>query len=206
MNLGCGNSVLSEELYDRGFKQVFNIDISPVVIEQMAKRNSVSRPELKCKVHSCKYMTGEVMDVRNMHFPSDYFDLIIDKSTIDALLCGESAFINTALMMRECQRVLKVDGAYMGISYGNPENRVLHYKRGHLKMTVQTYQVAPAKDSKDQQSVHFVYVCKKIEGAEAHCAANWDAVEAQIRKEELDEDEGDLLGDDEEEEEEEGSA
>jgi 2-polyprenyl-3-methyl-5-hydroxy-6-metoxy-1,4-benzoquinol methylase len=33
LNLGCGNSVLSEELYDRGFKNVYNIDISPVVIE-----------------------------------------------------------------------------------------------------------------------------------------------------------------------------
>ena len=42
------------------------------------------------------------MDVRNMHFPTGFFDLIIDKSTIDALLCGESAFMNTALMMREC--------------------------------------------------------------------------------------------------------
>ena len=35
--------------------------------------------------------------------------------------------------------MLKVDGAYMGISYGTPENRVLHYKRGHLKFVVQTF-------------------------------------------------------------------
>ena len=49
LNLGCGNSVLSEELYDKGFKNIINIDISPVVIEQMQKRNSIKRPELKCK-------------------------------------------------------------------------------------------------------------------------------------------------------------
>ena len=33
LNLGCGNSILPEELYDRGFKHVYNVDISPVVIE-----------------------------------------------------------------------------------------------------------------------------------------------------------------------------
>lgn len=99
LNLGCGNSILPEELYDRGYKNIFNIDISPIVIEQMHRRNAVRRPELK----------WEVMDVRSMRFPSDHFDLIIDKSTIDALLCGECSFMNTALMMKECQRVLKVD-------------------------------------------------------------------------------------------------
>ena len=40
------------------------------------------------------------MDVRNMRFPSNHFDLIIDKSTIDALLCGDSSFMNTAIMMK----------------------------------------------------------------------------------------------------------
>lgn len=48
LNLGCGNSVLSEEMYDAGFKSIYNIDISPTVIELMAKRNSSTRPELKC--------------------------------------------------------------------------------------------------------------------------------------------------------------
>jgi hypothetical protein len=40
------------------------------------------------------------MDVRNMRYPTNFFDLIIDKSTIDALLCGDSSFMNTALMMK----------------------------------------------------------------------------------------------------------
>lgn len=43
---------------------------------------------------------GEVMDVRALNFPSNFFDLIIDKSTIDALLCGDHAYINVALMMK----------------------------------------------------------------------------------------------------------
>ncbi len=40
------------------------------------------------------------MDVRDLKYESGFFDLIIDKSTIDAILCGDDAFINTALMMK----------------------------------------------------------------------------------------------------------
>ena len=59
----------------------------------MSDRNKEQRPELK----------WEVMDVRDMtSYESNFFDLIIDKSTIDALLCGEDAFINTAKMLKEC--------------------------------------------------------------------------------------------------------
>ena len=40
------------------------------------------------------------MDVRNLQYPSNTFDMIIDKSTIDALLCGDNAFMNVAKMMK----------------------------------------------------------------------------------------------------------
>ena len=40
------------------------------------------------------------MDVRQIKYPDNSFDIAIDKSTIDALLCGDNAFINVALMMK----------------------------------------------------------------------------------------------------------
>ncbi len=87
--LGCGNALLSEEMYDDGYKNIDNIDISPVVIEQMKSRNA-ARPEMKFVV----------MDVRELKFGDGTYDLAIDKSTIDALLCGDNAYYNVALMMR----------------------------------------------------------------------------------------------------------
>ena len=66
------------------------------------------------------------MDVRDLKFKDDTFDLAIDKSTIDALLCGDHSFLNVAIMTKEIQRVLKVGGIYLIISYGQPENRVMH--------------------------------------------------------------------------------
>ncbi len=42
------------------------------------------------------------MDCRDLTYESSFFDLIIDKSTIDALLCGENAYTNVAMMLKEC--------------------------------------------------------------------------------------------------------
>jgi hypothetical protein len=76
------------------------------------------------------------MDCRKMDLPSGAFDLIIDKSTLDALLCGKNSFLNVARMMKDCQRILKTGGIYMAISYGEPKNRLLHFYRSHLKFEV----------------------------------------------------------------------
>jgi ubiquinone/menaquinone biosynthesis C-methylase UbiE len=85
----------------------------------MVQRNQKMRPNMK----------WDVMDCRDLKYNDESFDLIIDKSTIDALLCGDKAYLNVAMMMNECQRVLKTGGYYVAISYGVPENREVHFKR-----------------------------------------------------------------------------
>ena len=105
------------------------------------------------------------MDVRDLKFEQNTFDLIIDKSTIDALLCGDSSFINVALMLKEVQRVLKDDGIYMIISYGKPENRLLHLERKHLSFDVSIFTIkkdfTDEEDDQEINKVHYVYICKK---------------------------------------------
>ena len=96
LNLGCGNSPFCENMYDDGFHNIDNIDISNNVIQIMKNRN-IKRPE----------MTFQVMDVRNLKFDNSTIDLAVDKSTIDALLCGDYAFLNVAKMLKEVIRVLK---------------------------------------------------------------------------------------------------
>ena len=87
--LGCGNAEFSEDMYADGYINIVNIDISSVVIEQMQNRNANSTMEYT------------VMDVRELKYPDNSFDFIVDKSTMDALLCGEDSFTNTAIMMKE---------------------------------------------------------------------------------------------------------
>ena len=130
--LGCGNANLSEDMYDAGYTDIWNIDISTVVIDQMKKRNK----------HRC-HMYYEVMDVCELKYPDNFFDIAIDKSTIDALLCGDNSFVLVALMMKETQRVLKQNGHYIGISYGKPATRSFHYQRNFLSWSLKEYQFVP---------------------------------------------------------------
>ena len=111
-------------------------------------------------------MKWEVMDVRELKYEDEMFDLVIDKSTIDALLCGNFAYLNVAIMLKECQRVLKTGGYYMAISYGVPENREFHLIREHLKLEIKTYKIEKKHGDTGQLSIHYIYVCKKLEGAD----------------------------------------
>lgn len=77
--LGCGNSRLSEDMYNDGFKNITNIDYSPVVIEKMRK---------KCK--GLAEMKWLVMDITKLTFDRSSFDVILEKATLDALLVEET--------------------------------------------------------------------------------------------------------------------
>ncbi|KIK08922.1 hypothetical protein K443DRAFT_671972 [Laccaria amethystina LaAM-08-1] len=48
--LGCGNSKLSEDMWEDGYHNIVNTDFSKTVIEQMRRRHEV-RPEMECMPH-----------------------------------------------------------------------------------------------------------------------------------------------------------
>ena len=177
LNLGCGNSLLCEEMYDDGYKNIINIDLSETVIKYMEKRNKEIRKKLKFFV----------MDCRELNINNNSIDLAIDKSTIDALLCGENSFINVAKMLKEVQRVLKIGGYYLMISYGCPENRLIHIERKFLGFDIKIFKIAKNEkveilnennnkdnnnnknnidDNNNFESSHYVYICKKKTNAD----------------------------------------
>ena len=47
-------------------------------------------------------MQFDVMDVMDMKYENNTFDLIIDKSTIDTLLCGNDPQLSVITMVKEC--------------------------------------------------------------------------------------------------------
>ena len=135
------------------------------------------------------------MDCRKLEYADETFDLIIDKSTADALLCGSKAFKNLAITLRECQRVLKTHGIYIAISYGVPANREFHFKRRHLKFDVVTVPIVKNSYGHDSVShitlpdtesiqTHYAYVCKKQVGASEFAEKFWDEVLEEIDQEE----------------------
>ncbi len=50
--------------------------------------------------------------------------MVLDKSTIDALMCSDEPLISVCQMIEEVYRVLKPDGIYFIISYASPTFRL----------------------------------------------------------------------------------
>ena len=111
------------------------------------------------------------------------FDLIIDKSTIDALLCGDHSYMIVAKMLKEISRVLKTGGYYIIISYGQPENRMIHLERDHLAFDIQIYTIKRQEED-EQEKIHYVYICKKLPEAVENLN-NFDLVYKELEQEEL---------------------
>mmetsp|Transcript_16773 Transcript_16773/g.36490 ORF Transcript_16773/g.36490 Transcript_16773/m.36490 type:complete len:398 (-) Transcript_16773:4-1197(-) len=102
--VGCGNSKLSEDMYDDGFKDITSVDFSEIVIKEMAAK-AVGKPGLVFKV----------MDMLDMDKSwNDNFDVVFDKGVLDAVLSDTSQAIieKGTAMLDEVIRVLKPGGTY----------------------------------------------------------------------------------------------
>ena len=64
----------------------------------------------------------ELINVRELKYKEEMFDLVIDAGIIDELLCWEDFYINMTVMTKEIARVLKTGGIYFIISYGKKQN------------------------------------------------------------------------------------
>jgi SAM-dependent methyltransferase len=156
--VGCGNSRLSAQLYDCGVQQITNIDISDVVIAQM-----------KGRYREMDKMTWTRMDVTRLDFPDASFDVVIDKGTIDSLLCGANSFHNVYAMHKQLSRVLKRGGALITVTYGQPDTRIDHFRRRRLHFDVEHRNVDKPVFSSDVSptSNYHVYVMTKLEETSA---------------------------------------
>merc|ERR1711970_1082414 len=127
---GCGNSRLSEDMFEDGFANISNVDISRVVIDQMGD----------------KYKDKPALTFQQM---------------------------NVAKMCMEVSRVLKPSGILFVVSYGVPDNRMQYLENEDYSWTVTTHTVpkptvsaTAVPDTKDANSVHYIYVCAKGGNAE----------------------------------------
>ncbi|KAK3814152.1 MAG: S-adenosyl-L-methionine-dependent methyltransferase [Benniella sp.] len=137
--LGCGNSTLSEDMYDDGYHNIVNIDFSKTVIENMAEK--------------CKDRVGMEwleMDIKDLKFEDCSFDVAIDKGTMDALMCdrgdvwnpAEELIRTVAQEVDEVVRVLKVGGQFLYITFGQP-----HFRKRHLERPCWTVQTTTLGDA-----------------------------------------------------------
>lgn len=64
------------------------------------------------------------MNVCALEYPDDSFNAVVDKGTLDSVLCGDGSIANVAKMCMEISRVLKPNGVYFICSYGVPDSRM----------------------------------------------------------------------------------
>jgi SAM-dependent methyltransferase len=121
--IGCGNSTLSLDLYDNGYKNITSIDFSSKVIEKMKQKSESSNR------HEMKWLE---MDMLNMYaFDASCFDVIIDKATMDAIMVdegdpwnpNENCILQADMYCKEMSRVLKPGGILLQISFAQPHFR-----------------------------------------------------------------------------------
>ncbi|RLN52396.1 hypothetical protein BBJ29_001061 [Phytophthora kernoviae] len=154
---GAGNSRLSEEMVNDGYQKIMNVDVSEIVIKQMSSKYEDRVEQLQ----------WQKMNMCSLDFADETYDSVVDKGTMDSILCGEGSTANVAKMCQEIHRVLKPNGVYFIVSYGVPDNRLSYLENKELqwkvtvhtvpKPTVSAVQVSEA----DANAVHYLYVCQK---------------------------------------------
>lgn len=153
---GCGNSKLSEDLYDHDFTRIDNIDISNVVVQQMKSRNASKR----------KDMTYVKMDVLEMTFEDATFDCVLDKGTLDAIFSNTDDITvrRVERMFGEIGRVLKVAGRYVCVSLAQVHilQKLLHHFECGWLVRVHKVRLEVEEAVGGGALPVFVFVCTKM--------------------------------------------
>eukprot|EP00668_Euglena_longa_P014465 GGOE01018455.1.p1 GENE.GGOE01018455.1~~GGOE01018455.1.p1 ORF type:complete len:207 (+),score=18.33 GGOE01018455.1:66-686(+) len=112
LHIGCGSSALPRAMSNEGWKKVVNVDNCPTVILTMQADPENSHPALEWKV----------MDVMQLEFSDNSFGAVLDKGTVDALMCStpdlREAEARLHCMVREVHRVLAEGGVWLSFSHG----------------------------------------------------------------------------------------
>jgi SAM-dependent methyltransferase len=122
LNLGAGNSSksyiiligLCEELFVEGYLDITNIDFSQNIVTYMNEMN-------RGKGLPNNNIFGNILDMKM--FDNEEFNFVIDKATLDCVLCGEGGVIESEKVLKEVHRILAPDGVFVCITYGNEDLR-----------------------------------------------------------------------------------
>lgn len=158
LNVGAGNSLVSEDMHFDGFKDIVNIDLSGVVIQQMID-----------KTVALTGLSWQVMDSRFMEFDDESFDGVLDKGMLDTLVTGENAKQSAEKFCAGVARILKPGGVYMCVSLGIPNERMELLTNQDFSWTVRSLplikhvisEVVEKHDPENEPtSCYWLYICQ----------------------------------------------
>ncbi|XP_036066913.1 eEF1A lysine and N-terminal methyltransferase isoform X1 [Oryzias melastigma] len=153
--IGCGNSELSEQLYDVGYKHLTNIDISETVVTHMNQRNAARRPGL----------SFHQVDATQTLYKDASFQVSLDKGTLDAMASEEGGDL-ASRMLHEVSRVLSIGGRYICVTLAQEHVislAVEHFV--HMGWAVRLHCIQEERGTEEEDSFAlpvFVLVCIKF--------------------------------------------
>ena len=125
LHVGCGTSTLGERMVEElGYEQVVNADVDRISLSAMERRWNERCARNEAPDTLLKAMKWQEFDFDEITetsidaaFQSGYFDVVVDKSTLDCALCsGDGA----AGMIVEAYNALQSDGGvYVCISFNH---------------------------------------------------------------------------------------
>lgn len=153
LELGCGNSQLSEELYKDGIAKITCIDLSAVAVENKKKQL------LSKGFKDIKVLEADMLD---LPFSDESFDAVIEKGTMEVLFVDSgdpwnprpATVTKVMQMLKGVHRVLKPDGVFISISFGQP-----HFRRPFFDAPEFTWSLE--WNTFGDGFHYFVYVLKK---------------------------------------------
>ena len=60
-------------------------------------------------------------------FKQGEFNVVMDKGTLDSILCGDNSEPNALKMLSEIYRILTPKGIYICVTYGDEEHRMKYF-------------------------------------------------------------------------------
>ena len=117
-------------------------------------------------------MVFRKMDALEMNvFQDGMFNVVIDKGTLDAVMCSDDFVTNAKRMISEVHRVLQPGGKYICITYGDPEHRKKYFECKEWEKIVTDKVPKPATSNKEpvpadpDKHVHYIYILIKKKNA-----------------------------------------
>eukprot|EP00892_Ulva_mutabilis_P012873 jgi/Ulvmu1/9959/UM059_0007.1 len=182
LHVGVGLSTLQDDMRREGYTDITCIDFSPVCIHKLQQLVP------KSSAGTVKYIVADIRNLDHADFPNTSFAVVIDKGTIDSILCGGS-FQGIQDAISEISRTLAADGVFICVTYGSPRMRLRYFENDDYNWSIQIYTTekirvedintmianslqakwhGPYSDQADLRALdladcYFVYVCQKCE-------------------------------------------
>ena len=139
-----------------GFTQVWNTDLSEVVVKQQQEK--------------FPHMRWDVMDAMDTGLPNESLEAVIDKSLIDTLMCCQNSFKMLRCFMTEMYRIMQPRSFFMTFSLHTIdevrkifEQPYLHWKVDYFRLRCSRWNET---DQRRTSVAHTMIVCEKIPASE----------------------------------------